>query len=469
MVIQFVNMSSSSGTATVINCSNVNCNNNDHYSDQIGGGSNLGGDDCVGVGVDCGDKPSLSLSLSNNSSSSSSSSSSVTGCIGVSGYNFNRPIVGLSKFHQQDAATSPTIPLLSTLIYDCNSSTFYSTNNSGDEINNNNSITPTSTLTSIGCSSPIINRTSPQFNNNGSDLNNNNIINNFNNNIITNKNTNNQRLTNNGNGTIKTLLIKSNCRPSDLVCSLKSPSTCLACYTNCSTCNNNNNGVKSTINTVNYDYNSNSSFDRLVGNHNSSIKRSNIGRSGLNGLNGINGNTYLPESMSGLNYYGPISNCSSNLTTTITTFSTANTTTTTIVGGVKSTINVTDLAFSQSHIPKTTTTMINGGGITSSRGGGCGPGGGITIPSIQISPTGYDDHHLSSSPTNSRTYDKFDNFNSNIFNDHCSAISAPLSSYYLDEPKNHSCFRKSIPTMPIALSAFLLLLNCFLPGSVHFV
>ncbi|RWS10461.1 hypothetical protein B4U79_05168, partial [Dinothrombium tinctorium] len=51
----------------------------------------------------------------------------------------------------------------------------------------------------------------------------------------------------------------------------------------------------------------------------------------------------------------------------------------------------------------------------------------------------------------------------------CSAITAPLSQYMYDsilfESKEHGCFRKSVPTMPLIISIFLCILNFFLPGS----
>uniref|UniRef100_T1KFX0 Uncharacterized protein n=1 Tax=Tetranychus urticae TaxID=32264 RepID=T1KFX0_TETUR len=300
----------------------------------------------------------------------------------------------------QDAATSPTIPIMSTLFYDCqvDSPLFYSNATDGNNDINNNNITPPSTSTSLGCSSPILNRTSPQFTNNVNNCSSN--INNDTNNNIINKNTNNQRLTT-SNGAIKTLVIKSNCRPSDLVCSLKSPNTCLA-------------------------------------------------SKGLNGLNGIN-TSYFPA-INGLGFangYGATSLSSNNGS----------------AGGVARSNLIL------SGLPNLTTRTNDITSSTHSSGNSAHPltsntsNGLIGGTTVNLSPTGYDDYHLSS-PSNNRNYDKFDNFNSNIFNDHCSAISAPLSQYYLDEPRHHSCFRKSIPTMPIALSAFLLLLNCFLPGSV---
>lgn len=377
-----------------------------------------------------GSKQNLSLSLSNQSSSTSSSTSN----------NYGQAIA-IGKL--QDAATSPTIPIMSTLFYDCqvDSPLFYSNATDGNNDINNNNITPPSTSTSLGCSSPILNRTSPQFTNNVNNCSSN--INNDTNNNIINKNTNNQRLTT-SNGAIKTLVIKSNCRPSDLVCSLKSPNTCLACYNSCSTCNNNVN-----IKSINHDYNNNNGSCRLSSNYNSNAKRLNGSAKGLNGLNGIN-TSYFPA-INGLGFangYGATSLSSNNGS----------------AGGVVRSNLIL------SGLPNLTTRTNDITSSTHSSGNSAHPltsntsNGLIGGTTVNLSPTGYDDYHLSS-PGNNRNYDKFDNFNSNIFNDHCSAISAPLSQYYLDEPRHHSCFRKSIPTMPIALSAFLLLLNCFLPGS----
>ncbi|XP_074602343.1 uncharacterized protein LOC141856013 isoform X2 [Brevipalpus obovatus] len=68
----------------------------------------------------------------------------------------------------------------------------------------------------------------------------------------------------------------------------------------------------------------------------------------------------------------------------------------------------------------------------------------------------------------------FDNFNSNIFNDHtvpskssASAsllLSSSIYAHYSDGSKGHDCFRKSVPTLPLAVSVLFFLMNCFIPG-----